>query len=460
MSVSCINLLTQLPKEVACMLLVEWVKLKDLCKLDSAYCTKSLRDIFLEVLSSDLLIYEDMPIHYMTKVAPFITWSAHRGVHVNTADLSSNIRHAILQRFLQNCTTKNLKCIALHDFSADSKIFSALARTRPQLKDLICHSCQLGKSLHFMLKGLSELRALSIERCKSIKNSQFKSVTCGELRTLSIIDSEVNNSALAAAVLMAPSLAKIVLSKSYGFTADGLVTAITPMCANLRVLGLHEVNHGVDDASIVALAPLCPLLEVVDFGHCEQLTNASILALSTHCRQLQRLYLHHNNNYTDDAMIAVALNCDRLIALHVSHCFSITMQSVCRVLEQCHRLDTLYIGGRRSVSQDELIWLFARCGRLTYKLSLSVPMVTDDALFAVSKHCRDLQHIDLHCCSGYGERGMMALARGCTKLQNVVISETSHQRVVTPLAMQLWEHMRPGLEISIEPAELGYDILS
>lgn len=442
------------------MMLVEWLRLRDLCKLDTAYSNRSLRDLFLQILASDLFVYEDMPIHYMSKVPGFITWSSHRSVHVNTADLSSIISHAVLQRFLQNCTTRNLRCIALHDFGADSKVFSTLARVRPQLKDLICHTCQLGKSLFYMLKGLTELRTLSIERCRSIKNTQFKSVTCTTLRTLSIVHSELNNAALAAAVAMAPNLTKIVLTESYGFSSDGLFTALTPMLANMRVLGLQGVTNGVDDATIMTLSQSCPLLEVIDFSNCEQLTNDSILALCTHCRQLQRLYLHHNNNYTDAMLSAIASHCDRLIALHVSHCSNLSPQGIARVLEHCHRLDTLYLGGRRPLSQEELMWLLARCGRLTYKLSLSVPTLSNEALYAVAKHCRGLQHIDLHCCSGYDESGIMALVRGCTKLQNVVISESVRQRCVSALARQLWEHFCPGLEVSVEPVELGYDILS
>eukprot|EP00428_Durinskia_dybowskii_P077898 CAMPEP_0170360240 /NCGR_PEP_ID=MMETSP0117_2-20130122/3177_1 /TAXON_ID=400756 /ORGANISM="Durinskia baltica, Strain CSIRO CS-38" /LENGTH=289 /DNA_ID=CAMNT_0010614545 /DNA_START=477 /DNA_END=1346 /DNA_ORIENTATION=- len=289
---------------------------------------------------------------------------------------------------------------------------------------------------------------MSIEHCRSLKPSQFKAVQCPDLRVISLVKTECNDASLAAVILMAASaLEKLVCNESFGFSSAGLINALYPVAKNLRVLGLGGLL-AVSDDTIVSLVPHCPQLEVIDLADCEQLTNVSIIAICTSCERIERLYLHHNNNYTDEALSYISHRCIKLIALHVSHCSGVTYLGVCNVLDHCRKLDTLYIGGRRLLLTEELMVIVSKCAHLTYKLSISTPYLLDEVVIAIG-----------HCCNGYSERGVMELVRGCIKLQNIVISENS-KRVVTPLAGLIWEHLRPGLEISVEPCELGYDILS
>lgn len=460
-SIKCqVDILTQLPKEVVCCVLLDWVELSDVCRVDSAYCSHSLRDLFLQVLSSDWFVYSDMPIHYMSKVPPFITWSVQRGIHVNTADLSSNINQHLLCKFLQICTTKNLKCLALHDFNSDSKIFNALSKECAHLRDLICSSCQFGRSLPPMLRALKQLEILSIESCKSLRATQFKGVNLPKLHTLAIVDCECNNATLKAVCAASPVVRRLLLTKSHSFTSSCLVQALQPMHTTLRVLGLEGLPFLTDEA-VTQIASLLPSLEVIDLSHCTSLTNTAIVALAKECPLIQRVYIQHNENYTDAALAALAVHSQHLVALHASYCGGFSPQGICNLLDSCHRVDTLYFGGgrRQLFMQEDLILIVSKCAQLTYKLSLNVPILSDKVLEAIGKYCKGLQHLDLHTCNGYTDKGMLQVAMRCTKLLNLVVSESS-LGVLAPLARGLWEFMRPDLQISVDPTELGYDLLS
>jgi F-box/leucine-rich repeat protein 2/20 len=452
-----IDLLTSLPKELACQTLLEWVSLQDVTVLDVAYCSTSLRDLFLQVLSSDLFVYDEMPVHFMRDVPAFITWAVSRGVRMNTADIPSDIHNTIIQRFIRECTTRNLKCIVLHRFPSDAKVFSALCKERPQLCDLILQTCNLGKSTTFMLKGLSNLKLLSFESCEGLKTTLFKGLQLPLLHTLTLTDSKCDDECLTRLLSLSTALNKISLTDCTNLTSAGIYNAFAPRCETLLTLCLQGARN-LTDETIVTMSRLCPVLHSVDFSHCVALTDASLIALSVGCKRLQRAYLHHNNNYTDTAMSAIAEHCHQLIALHVAHCAAVTSFGIYRVLEECQELDTLYIGSPLGPTSAELAHIVTKCAKLTYKLSLHVPVIDDSVLLAMAKHCKNIHHIDFHACSGYTERGVMALVRACTKLQNFVLSDRS-ALVVQPLVREMWEFLRPGLEVRVG-GELGYDILA
>lgn len=376
---------------------------------------------------------------------------------MNTADISVEIHNTFIQRFIRDCTTRNLKCIVLHKFPSDAKVFSALCKERPKLCDLILQSCSLGKSTTFMLRGLSQLRLLSLENCEGLKASIFKAVQLPLLHTLTVTDSKCDDLCIARLLSLSTALNKISLTNCTHLTSIGISSAFLPICGNLLTLCLQGMRE-LSDETIVKLSAQCPVLHSVDFSYCALLTDTSIIALSRSCKSLQRAYLHHNNNYTDAAMHAIADHCDKLIALHVAHCAGVTSFGIYYVLQQCYFLDTLYIGSPLGPTSAELVHIVTKCARLTYKLSLHVPVIDDTVLLAMAKHCKDIHHIDFHACGGYTEHGVMALVRACTKLQNFVLSERS-AAVLPPLAREMWEFMRPGLEVRVG-GELGYDILA
>eukprot|EP00899_Mesostigma_viride_P015802 jgi/Mesvir1/24222/Mv10933-RA.1 len=133
----------------------------------------------------------------------------------------------------------------------------------------------------------------------------------------------------------------------YGMT-DEIVTALAPRVPHLRQLDL-SINAKVTDASMYALAELCPQLRHLSLHLgdgdeiCLNVTDAGIRAIAVGCPGLATLCTRCCPQVTDDGVRAVAENLSMLSRLDVSFT-GVTFAGLRDVLVHCPQLRSLVCG--------------------------------------------------------------------------------------------------------------------
>ncbi|CAH0377113.1 unnamed protein product [Pelagomonas calceolata] len=107
---------------------------------------------------------------------------------------------------------------------------------------------------------------------------------------------------------------------------DKTVLAVARHCKSFKKLDLYGAE--LTDASIVALANGCPLLETLDLhSSCSDsdapapaLTDASLIAVGERCGLLKSLTLSNCERFTDAGVLSLARGCPLLERVHVDNC--------------------------------------------------------------------------------------------------------------------------------------------
>ena len=98
---------------------------------------------------------------------------------------------------------------------------------------------------------------------------------------------------------------------------------ITTVCPQLQSLNIGSCNN-ITDEGVTALATGCPQLQSLDIGWCGNITDEGITALATGCPQLQSLDISWCRNITDEGIKALATGCTQLRSLNIGWCRNIT----------------------------------------------------------------------------------------------------------------------------------------
>jgi hypothetical protein len=463
-------LLFKLPEMVAVSVLVSWVGVKDLGRLDSAMCNKMARKPFLKLVSQPAFVIQNPWRDSDEPSDVFVTWIMRRFVTVSALSITDSLlrSRSERQKYLKHCG-KHVHSVDVRFVPGDgencAELFRDLCENCPNVSGAVCDEDLPPAAQAHIAAHWKQLADLTTE--VGVAGQEFVSLgeNCQSLGKLTLWgSSEASHhvpvaffevvsphlSDLTAGDLLLPEHYKALANRCYdlkkltvrdGALNDEALIAVAAGCRALHWLRMYDVAD-VTDAGLVAIAhngalttlfvdgcnnitdaglqtatAYCPLLQCVSLAGCTQLTNDTLIALGQHCHHLRTLNISYTD-VTDGGLEATAAGCPLLEELSMATCASLTDVALFALGQHCHNLRKLHTD-ETDVTHAGLAAVAAGCPLLE-ELTASESAETGSAIEAIAKNCprlRKLRARDTDVSPG----AVLALAECCPLLEDLYL---------------------------------------
>lgn len=306
----------------------EWINMVDLSNLDSAMCNRELRPEFLNILSSQVTLFNGIDVKKKGKYymgIRYFVWLRLRDISVkklHNYNLSSNIMNRKNMSKLETFDLSNYKeC-------TDSIIFQ-ITTVCPYLTSLNISECTdlTDASLHSIAAKCENLTYLNTNGCTNFTDKGIEAI-CSNCRNITSFD----------------------FSKCYQVTDISLLK-IAETYPKLTLLNASSCFR-ITDKSLSAITEKCRYINTLQLSWCLKLRDESFLSITkAYGNQLKFLLLSWSNHLTDAAADSIAKNCNNLISLDLSYCKELTSDSIVySILQGCPKLIVFNLHGCRSIT--------------------------------------------------------------------------------------------------------------
>lgn len=193
--------------------------------------------------------------------------------------------------------------------------------------------------------------------------------------------------------LSGPTLRSVDLSRSFSFTAAGLLR-LAVKCVSLVEIDLSNATE-MRDAGAAAVAE-AKSLERLKMERCKKVTDMGIGCIAVGCRKLKNVSLKWCVGVGDLGVALLSLKCKDIRSLDLSY-LPITGKCLHDVLKLQH-LEQLLIQGCFGVD--------------------------DDSLNSLTHHCNSLKNLDASSCQNLTQRGLTSLLSGAPCLERLDLSHS------------------------------------
>lgn len=301
-------MLTLLPESVSTVVLTDWVELKAVARVDSAFCVRKSRPDLVKLLSS-LVVTSDVQVNPEHKRQ--MIWLRTRSIGASRllieTDQCSNMKIEA-RKFLKS-TAQTVRTVVLNArlFQyCDTFIVTAIATYFHNLTELYCGNSATitAKTLALVLKRNPNLRVLTAELGGYDKQiADFTPNSLPHLTTMTLMNPCAQQSALIAmagnlqhlTLQESPSGSSLFIAKNVHLktftTRNTLLTEeqameIVTQCPNIETIDLQatrQVVTLVNDSTIMQLAQGLKRLRHINLFGCVLLTNLSLQCLVDQC---------------------------------------------------------------------------------------------------------------------------------------------------------------------------------
>jgi hypothetical protein len=425
------SLICDLSEVLVDSLLLSWVSVEDVGRLDSAMCDGSQRPVFLSLISRDSFVLhppicQDSDEQIDHHVDRFLAWVMRR--HISVAELTvctsftcdTEKRPKFLERHGNHIAKVNLGN-AGGTLSNCKAALNDLCALCPNVTVFECRRPVGTAAYTAVANNWRQLTHLTVEDV--VLGSDFISVgkNCQSLIELNIWG------------LWVPQL------RSFFQKCSPVLRSI-----NARV--------PLKPSDYIAIASRCHLLRKLE-GPTDLMDDTALIALGSGCPLLSALDLMYNRTVTDAGLVAFARN-GALTTLWVDTCDRPTDQGF-RAVAQCSPL-LQHIGFNMcSVTDVTLTALGRHCHDLR-KLSINEASITGEGLTAIGAGCPLLEEINAWDCDEIGP-GIAAIARGCPRLRVLAASEAD---IPAAAVLALAECCPLLEEVGVRGVEIGDEEIS
>jgi hypothetical protein len=488
----------ELPEAISRLVLVEWVRVEDVARLDSAVCNIELREHFLTLAYNPLTVLADVTNrekHY-GNMEPVLEWADMRGAQLDgiviegkfLRDEGSSLLSAMLK-------TSGL---ALKWVKIFSNRLDAVTRCQEALLEII-KWCPNVTQLELSIAETRQGTMLWDEHLVAF------TLSCPTLTELVLINAELSEHALASVLKRCQCLQTVFIHTLFqaipvdiaiptlksikcgpGLGTDAVMLAIAQKCAKLETLIMLQSTL-VTDVGVQAVLNGCPLLRETDAYEalntsrelCVELARRSnTTSLHTGkwwrmddemlqevlgaCPNLTSISWEQHKWYsiwpTDLTLAVCAQHCPLLADISIRGCTRITdagmrvlvkngaskLRSV--ELRNCPELSnkTLLAIAKRCPLLEKIIWGVDGSDAGVVKLAEGCPQlnfvelfntqVGDAGLTALATHCPKLATLKLKYCDHVTIRGVRDVVTGCTQLRNLEVPLTLKEQLLPVLA--------------------------
>jgi hypothetical protein len=467
--------LLTLPEAVIRSVLIGWIPLKNVARLDLAFCSSKLRPAFLNLAFGPHVRYS------MPKSAQYeqsAQWLITRSARVDGIRLERGlvVDHILRDKLLslesgylrwitvsENAHVCEMRVVRdLCDIGMNLRKLTILGSSRirelwdDRLEALTraCHKLE-----HLEISSVtctSEGLSAALRHCENIVSLKISVVQCTEplqvavptLQDLRIYGSTVDDTTLVAIaenckVLHTMHIFGSASREGRRFTEEA-VRAVLHGCLLLRETDV-EFAKGISQQLRVELARRCnfndlnfegwsnldgalaravlsvsPALEQLRFVSWSGLTNATLAAWVQHCPLLTSLELGHHRNITTEGLLQVIKPGNKLRSIILTYSRQLGNEVVLALAQHCPLLEVCALPGIR-LTDATVAKLAEGCPRL-WNVVLCGADVGDVGVTALAAHCPVISRHRLDRCPNITKDGVRTLKKCCAKLKTLSVS--------------------------------------
>jgi len=385
--------LVGLPNELTISLLTNWIGIKDVVAVDSAYCVRDLRTQLHSIFASHAFVVSVPSIPAISD--PVLHWFYVKCIRVDSLVVLRNVSSSCIQYcekfgdFVRNLTLQN------KEREYTSVVGCAqLIQSCTNLCSVVMVACYVDAATLEAIWELSNLRILKFQNCHdnngpSSDDDLYSPFTKPKqpLR-LSMLVLNGTSPCVSLALLRACSPVHLHRLDINATASDDVprIASILRQCVNLVELCLEDVA----DHALMELLQCCPQVQHLELFNCLDLTDESAAPIAQTLTLLKSLNVTFTE-FTDVLLDELALHCaDTLETLNILNCFGVQGNGLDTLLQACQKLTTLHIS-----MFEGLVFDTVHLGRLTF---LSVSLEDIEAAYFVQNvlpNCRSLQHLQI-----------------------------------------------------------------
>ena len=327
-----IDIITALPTALSCILLWDWLKLKSVLTLDTAYCSHTLRESFVTLLRSEGFCIRDKVLLCGKKLGVSLNGLLRVGDKLRQMTLHDSLTPEQLKSVLTHCrhlTRLHIMCletctpdawdalranrnlerleISLCARGRSSKNVPPFTRlTLPKLRYLALYGYPL-ESHHFVgaMKLSKQLVCLDFKGCE-IKPAVLKQipVLCPGLKSLGLASVDVSNEILNELTVSCPSIVHLNIAGNFQITDEGLSIVLQNL-PSLQSLCMQNVPM-LTDVSLTHIQTFCcKTLHTLFIGNADDygspiFAHRAVNELLEHCTELRTFYWQEPDRRNDD----------------------------------------------------------------------------------------------------------------------------------------------------------------
>jgi hypothetical protein len=374
-------------------ILTEWLRMEDVCHLDSALCQKwrRRREEFLALLATKVLLFnreeikvlvdpnQDDPFTHRALGAAALSWILKRGIHLASLRLPysrvtfsaeqesirvESIREAVASLALHGHLDK-LETIHLSycSYIKDADLTSILSKCYSSVKSIDIRGCiHLNESAAAHIKRCTKLEAFTPKGNESAADMVEIFKACRKLRKVDFgsLGPRLTDEVVQSVAVDCPLLEHLGLGCCYA-VMDAAIRKVAESCPLLQFVDLRHTN--ISDTDVVALCNHCPLLKRMFLGRCGHLTDAAVLVVAERLPGLTHIDLDGITAITSSALETLASKCRELEFIEISYCPNVSDATLAKIAEHCSKLEELRVRGT-AVSSVGVAEVRSKCTKL------------------------------------------------------------------------------------------------
>jgi hypothetical protein len=418
------HILLDLPEAVSRLVLVEWIRFKDVGRLDSAICNRECRKLFLTLVNHPLTVFTSAirENSYCAHYKLILKWVVIRTAHLEGIIIDDAVLQCqrLLFTFLtisgSTISWVSITCRRL--FAADYSLpaFLKIAKVCPNLQNLSVQAEWNGTGVLWdthvvtVMALCPKLTSVTLSNVKLSEQGLANAMKyCKCLQRLSTYTADQ-----AIPIDIALSTLKTIECDSRLMT-DAVLIAISQQCAKLKTLTMFAWDHQVTDAGVRAVLQGCPLLEDTDVERAVRIS-VELRAELARRRRVTTLYARDWLGMSDELAQAVLKVSPKLTVLRcVESCGWLTDATLAVCAKQCPLVKKLTLSECPFVSNAGVRALVSSLGSNLRVVNLKhCAQLGDDALLAVAEHCPLLKNFV--CKANMSDAAVAKLAEGCPHL--------------------------------------------
>jgi hypothetical protein len=394
---NCFNL----PEALARVVLVEWLELEQVVRLDSAFCCRETRGRFVSLAygqSTTFLVKFDLSDKCLN---PLLRWAVAKGARLDSLQFGKGVVSAeeslqLLETFLarSGSAVRQMYSYISSDASYESyqEALSLVAQWCPNvqhfhtncsLTTLQCDECLIG-----LTYSCQKLTTLSLYDTKLSEQGFAEALqNCVALEHLKV----AAVSQIIPVEAAVPSLKSFIVGSHH--ISDAVLVAIGQRCVKLETLLIFVLliptrRYGdVTDAGVRAVLEGCSLLQKTDLMHVVGISTELRVALTKRCN-FTALYLANWHSMSDELAQELLKVSPGLRELHVYPCDWLTDATLAVCAQHCTQLHTLALWAIHHITAEGVRGLVVKLGGKLRSVSLQYcSQLGDEVVLAIAEHC-------------------------------------------------------------------------
>lgn len=360
--------------------MMEWLQTVEMAKLDSAITSKQSREALLDVFGTSMTVSEGSKHSDDMITRDCLLWMNQRNVVVRSLASNGMSEDGLTEQEVTRTALKSsvaLKSLFLSNYNYGFQ---------DTLMSNICKTCP-------------NIETLSFLRCNNVKSAVLIAVThLHQLRHLTIT-SEVSNDVLLSLSQNCPHLHTVSFSYYSSHLDNEGIKRLTEGCPGLTDITIKGQDR-IDDDAIHYIAKNCCHLTALCIENCSKITDMSLVYLADLSLNLTSLDVSYCYGITDYSVVLLATKRTTLSHLNLSECPCITDIAICVLAEMRYNtLTSLKLGGCYTLTNIALYALAQNMCRLKTLVLTFNSNITDEAVLALIRCCKELVHIDFCGCN-------------------------------------------------------------